>query len=595
MTVSTPKLSPFAVFRKPAFARMWLAQLVSTIGDSFTMIAAGIYVYRLTGSSLQVGLMLMATSVPTLLIGMIAGVFVDRYDRKRIMIAADLSRAVLVSLIPFLVAQNIAWLYIIVMLVSAIGTFFHPAYDSVVPEVASDEELAAANSMIAISSFGSTAIGFAASGLLAAISLELAFYIDGVSYLFSALLLMGLSVAPLKVEDKTSVRVVLDNLRGGVRYVFASPLLRSLLGVGLIYAFFVGLGNTLLLPFALEELHATEFEYGLQEGLTSVGFVIGSLALARYFDRWREGVWMILSLLGMAVTYLLYAMADSVWVAIVIITISGFTNAPYGIARRTVMQRNTEREIRGRVGGAFMTINHVMMLLGMAAAGLADLYGARTMMLATAVVNFVGVGVALVSPGIGRPAAEWLRGLSLLRKAGQAPALGLGRAATLADMDRLVGRLPALSGLTAADRQGLLTEMRYIEAAEGAAIVRHGEVSDAAYFILEGGAIAGRPENGQDRVLEVLSPGDFFGEIAALTGLPRTANVVTSQPAVLLRVPAATLRLMSRNADLNRLLMSKMTERMIRMDMIELPKMLAYDQKMLRDLRTPETQPAPAA
>lgn len=395
MTVSTPKLSPFAVFRKPAFARMWLAQLVSTIGDSFTMIAAGIYVYRLTGSSLQVGLMLMATSVPTLLIGMIAGVFVDRYDRKRIMIAADLSRAVLVSLIPFLVAQNIAWLYIIVMLVSAIGTFFHPAYDSVVPEVASDEELAAANSMIAISSFGSTAIGFAASGLLAAISLELAFYIDGVSYLFSALLLMGLSVAPLKVEDKTSVRVVLDNLRGGVRYVFASPLLRSLLGVGLIYAFFVGLGNTLLLPFALEELHATEFEYGLQEGLTSVGFVIGSLALARYFDRWREGVWMILSLLGMAVTYLLYAMADSVWVAIVIITISGFTNAPYGIARRTVMQRNTEREIRGRVGGAFMTINHVMMLLGMAAAGLADLYGARTMMLATAVVNFVGVGVAL--------------------------------------------------------------------------------------------------------------------------------------------------------------------------------------------------------
>ena len=125
--------------------------------------------------------------------------------------------------------------------------------------------------------------------------------------------------------------------------------------------------------------------------------------------------------------------------------------------------------------------------------------------------------------------------------------------------------------------------------------MRHGEVSDAAYFLLEGGAIAGRPENGQDRVLEVLSPGDFFGEIAALTGLPRTANVVTSQPAVLLRVPAATLRLMSRNADLNRLLMSKMTERMIRMDMIELPKMLAYDQKVLRDLRTPETQPAPAA
>lgn len=596
MTVAAPAkpLSPFAVFRNPGFARMWLAQLVSTIGDSFTMIAAGIYIYRLTGSSLQVGLMLMATSIPTLLIGMLAGVFVDRYDRKRIMVVADFSRAALVALIPVLVTQHVAWLYVIVMLVSAIGTFFHPAYDSVVPEMASDEELAAANSMIAISSFGSTAVGFAASGLLAAYSIELAFYIDSLSFVVSGLLLLGLKVAPLAVEGKTDARAVVDNLRSGVQYVFQTPILRSLLAVGLIYAFFVGMGNTLLLPFATTELKATEFEYGLQEGLTSIGFVVGSLGLARYFDRWREGVWMILSLLGMAVTYLLYAFATSIPMAIVIITISGVMNAPYGIARRTVMQRNTDRDIRGRVGGAFMTLNHVMMLAGMAAAGLADLYGARMMMQVTAVLNFLAVGVALLAPGIGRPAAEWLQSIRWLRQAGQAPALGAGRAATLADMDRLIGRLPALSALTAEERRELLTDMRLIEAPAGSAIVRQGEASDAAYFILEGGAMAGRPEGGQERVLEVLNPGDFFGEIAALTGLPRTANVITDKAAVLVRVPADGLRMMSRHPSLNRLLMSKMTERMIRMDLIELPKLLTYDQKVLRELRTPEPAPSPA-
>ena len=71
--IGLSKLSPFAVFNNPAFTRLWTAQLVSTIGDAFTMLAAGIYVYRITGSALQVGLILMATSVPTLLIGMFAG------------------------------------------------------------------------------------------------------------------------------------------------------------------------------------------------------------------------------------------------------------------------------------------------------------------------------------------------------------------------------------------------------------------------------------------------------------------------------------------------------------------------------------------
>src|SRR5512136_3325065 len=181
------KLSPFAVFRNRNFSMMWTAQLVSTIGSALTSLAASILVYRLTHSAMSVGLMLMATAAPSLLVGLFAGVLVDRFDRKWIMIAADLVRAVLVFLIPFLVPLNIIWLYIIVMLTSAIGQFFDPAHESVLPEVASERELASANSLMAISSFGATAVGFAASGLIAAAAdIKWAFFLDAASFLFSA-------------------------------------------------------------------------------------------------------------------------------------------------------------------------------------------------------------------------------------------------------------------------------------------------------------------------------------------------------------------------------------------------------------------------
>ena len=93
--------SMFAVFRKRDFSLMWSAQLVSTIGSSLTDLAAGILVFRLTHSVLSVGLTLMVTALPTLLVGLVAGVFVDRFDRKRILLASDLLRALLVVCIPF--------------------------------------------------------------------------------------------------------------------------------------------------------------------------------------------------------------------------------------------------------------------------------------------------------------------------------------------------------------------------------------------------------------------------------------------------------------------------------------------------------------
>src|SRR5512133_3118496 len=116
---TSASLSPIAAFRNRSFSLLWPGQLVSTMGSALSSLAASIYVFRLTGSAMSVGLMLMATAAPSLLVGLFAGVFVDRYDRKRIMISADILRAVLILLVPVLVPTTVIWLYVIVMLTSA--------------------------------------------------------------------------------------------------------------------------------------------------------------------------------------------------------------------------------------------------------------------------------------------------------------------------------------------------------------------------------------------------------------------------------------------------------------------------------------------
>jgi DHA3 family macrolide efflux protein-like MFS transporter len=587
------KPSVLSVFRNRYFSLLWTGELVSTVGSALTSLAAGILIFRLTGSALSVGMMLMATALPTLLVGLVAGVFVDRYDRKKIMIISDLIRAVLVFLIPFLIPYSIAWLYILVALSSAGAQFFDPAHESVLPEVASDEELAAANSMIAISSFGSTAIGFAASGLIASrFAIEWAFYIDAITFLLSALCIGLIRVQPLEVEGETNVRTVVHNLREGAQFLFTNDILRSVFLVGTFYVVSVGLWNSLLLPFALRALNATEFEYGLQEGLTSVGFVIGSLVMAKFAERLREGQWLVISMVGMMIAGIFYGLSQSISVAIGLVMVSGFVNAPYGISRRLLVQRNTPREVRGRVNSALFVSRDVVLLIGMGLAGLADLIDVRVMIIASQVFLIVPAFLAAILRGIGQPAAEWKRAIQLLRGAKVAPGLEMGRAATLADFDLLATHLPALAGLSPEDRQSLAAQTLVSQAPEGTVILRKGEVSDAAYFVIDGRVVAGWDEEGGYRPLETLNPGDFFGEIAAITGSPRTANVVAQEPTVVLQVPAKVLRDMMANPQLNRLFLSKMTERMVRMNMLDLPRYGGNDQAALRELRTPVPEAA---
>ncbi len=556
-------VGPFAIFRNRHFVLLWTGQLISTIGDALTSLAAGIIVFQVTHSILNVGIMLMVTSIPALGFGLVAGVFVDRFDRQTIMLASIVLRAALVAAIPLSLSLtgNILWLYVIVLLSASVQQFFDPANDSVLPEIASDEELAAANSLMAIAQFGSTAIGFALAGLLIGTSQEVVFYLDAATFLFAGLMISLVAIKPLEVHERTTVGHVIRNLGVGARYIWATPLLRSTVALRTPVMMVFGLQNVLLLPFAITVLHASEFEYGLQEGITSIGFVVGSLLMAHYAQRLREGSWLV--------------------------RITGLLNAPSFVAVRLINQRNTPREMRGRVFSTANVIREVVYLVGMGLAGLADVWDVRLMFALSSAVLIVVALAGAALPGIGQPAAEWRRTIALLRTAPRA-ALGAVRPVTLADIAVLQRFFPPLAEMSQRDRDDLVTFGRVVTADAGTAITRAGDTGDSAFFILSGRLAAGvATGDGEYRSLASIAAGDVIGEIAALTGSARTADVVAEEETELMEVPAATLRQLMALPDFGSVVLDKVSERLARTASIgDLPRFAHLDQQALREIRS---------
>ncbi|MGE5073300.1 MAG: MFS transporter [Anaerolineae bacterium] len=579
------QISIFSVFRNRSFSLLWVGQLISGMGSALTTLAASILVFRVTGTALSVGLMLIATAGPTIVIGLIAGVFVDRYDRKRILLTADLVRGILIFLIPWLIQLNIAWLYVIVALTSAITQFFDSAHASILPEVATDQELSAANSLMAVSSVGSTTVGFAAAGIIASSAhIEWAFYLDAVSFLGSAALIIITGLPSMPAVEDTSLAAVGRNLRAGLQAVWGTPPLRSLFTVVVPIFLIFGFQNSLFLPFALKALNGTEFEFGIQQAAEAVGIALGSLLMIRLADRIREGQWLVISYILMAVATIAYSFSTTMALAIFLIGISGFVNAPSFIGRQLLIQRATPREMRGRVNSAFFVVRDVMFVIGMSMAGLADIFSVRMLFLVTSVAMLAAGSAVLFMPGLGQPAAEWKRLLALLRGAEAAPRLGAGRVATAADIDCFIVHMPELAGMAAQERQQLAAQTLVADAPGGKIVVHVGERSNAAYFILKGSVGVGLIRDDDYVILSTLKAGEFFGEVAALTGSERTANVITEEDSQFLILPARVIRQLTDKYDgLRKVFYNTMAERL---GNIDLPLGHLLDQGLLRELRT---------
>jgi MFS family permease len=585
--------SALSVFRIRSFMLLWTSQLVSAAGTALTALAASVLVFRVTDSALSVGIILIATSGPTILVGLIAGVFVDRYDRKRIMLASDLLRAILISLVPLLIQFSVVWLYIIVALISSITQFFNSAHASVLPEVASEKQLAAATSWMAVASLASTTVGFVAGGVIATGSmLDWAFYLNGLTFLSSAVLIFLMRVPVLPAIEDTSLRAIGRNFRAGLNVVRSTPILRSLLmGIAPIYLI-CGLEISLVLPFTLRALNGTEFHFGLQQATEAIGIAIGCSLMARLADRIRAGQWLVISYLGMAAATIVYSFSQSVWLLVVMMGISGLFEAPSFIGEQLVVQRAAPREMRGRVNSSYFVVRDLMLVAGMALAGLADLMNVRTLYAISAFALAIAGWVVLSLPALRETVTEWKRTLTLLRGVEAAPRLGTGQAASRAEIDRFVQQVRGLQGMTSRERDELAAQTMIAQAPGGKLVVYRGETSDMAYFILKGSVGVGYIQGDEYVILNILKEGDYFGEMAALTGNARTANVITEEECEFLVFPSKTLRtLVGKYADVRTMFQSTMTERLRSLDA---SRRASLDQRMLRELRTNAPAAAPA-
>jgi MFS family permease len=472
--------------------------------------------------------------------------------------------------------MGITWLYVLVALSSAVEQFFAPAQASVLPETARDEELVAANAMMTISLYGAVTIGGSAAGLIAGMStLTIAFILDALSFVLSAGCIAMLDVAPLARKDDPASAGPVENLRAGLAFVRRTPVMRSLVLVFAPVFIDYGLTNSLMLPFVKRALSGSDFEFSLVEALFAVGFVAGSLIMANVAGRLHAGQWIAMSILTMGAVTIGLGLGRHIWIALACSTMIGVLNAPSYLGRQLLIQRTTPREIRGRVSSVFFVLRDTGFMIGMAGAGLADLIDVRLLILLLAAGLIVCGMLALFLPGLGQPTAEWRRIVAMLQSRPEAEMmLGLGRAAVLADIDRLSSHLPALSRWTRVQRQDLAARTRVFNVEPGAAIVRQGERTHMAYFVMQGRTMAMRAAEGESlpgHLLDFHNPGDFFGEIAALTDLPRTASVLAEQPSVVLQVPAPVLRTMTRDPQLSSVLLEKMNERMSLLNLIGSP------------------------
>jgi MFS transporter, DHA3 family, macrolide efflux protein len=584
------------VFANRRFRLLWSAQLVSSIGDALVDIAAAILVYRVTESTLAVGAVLMTTAAPPLLIGLFAGVFVDRYDRKWILVTCDVLRGAIVLTIPWLITFGIGWIYVAIGVVSAIGTFFNPAHSSVLPEIAEDDELAAANSVLSIGSVGSSAVGFVLGGVLAVgAAIEWAFYLDAITFFVSAMIVSRIAIPKHGDVAASSGGSVVRNLRAGLTHLWERRVLRALLVLATGVTLAAGLHSGLQLPFTIEILGASEGLYGLLQASFTVAFMAGAFVMALRAERLRDGEWLTLALIGMGGAGMAFSIVTTIPLAIGLFMLSGFLMAPFGVAGQLIIARQTTREMRGRVSSALGVVQSLAFLGGFALVGFADVFDVRLVYLVASIAVVLMGAVAGQMAGFGQPASEWHRAVALLRAAARAPRLDVDRArgATASDVDALASHLPLMGRLSPDAAREFASEARVLSAAAGTTVLRRGEASDAAYFVLAGRLIAGWEATGDFRPLESLAPGDVFGEIAVLTGAARSASIVVDEDAVLLEVPADAVRRLGADPGIGALLRGKMRERRLRMETVDLPQFARLGARALRELRTDDPGEAP--
>lgn len=263
------------------FILLWQGQLISFLGDVIYSFAIGFWVFEKTGSSGIMSLVTASAMVPRLLLGPVAGVWVDRWDRKKIIVLTDLIRGIIFTIVGVMAftGRLEVWMVFIAGILSSIcSSFFGPTISSVKPDLVDKDKIVKANSIFGLSQAGSNTLGAMASGVIYAfLGAPFMFLFDGISYLISAFTELFINVPKVyKKDEKESFK---KEFKEGLSFVWGFKVFRI---VVLIYAslnLFCNAGMILLVPLFRQETYLGVTRYGIMEGVASIGAMIGSLLL----------------------------------------------------------------------------------------------------------------------------------------------------------------------------------------------------------------------------------------------------------------------------------------------------------------------------
>lgn len=402
----------FRLSHDARFSSFWLAGTISLLGDRLHQIALGVMMLNVTGSPLQTGLVFFAATLPNLLLGPLAGALVDRWNQKATMIASDVIRAGLVVSIPFVVEWSTAFVYPLVFAITTVSLFFRPARASVLPRIVRRSDLTAANAAIWTGESFADIAGYPLAGVFVAFlgaNLALAFWVDAVTYLVSAVLLAGLIIPPVVREAAPkamgAIRAFVDELRDGWRFLRDDVVLFQNTMVSIVAQVSIGALLALAVVYAERSLDGDFIPYpenfALLEAAIGIGNLIGGFVVGAIGARLRKG-WMVVSgfaVMGLAMVVL--GLTSNELIAAGAAVAGGIFNLVYVIPSQTLFAERTPGSMMGRVIAIRTSIVMGALTGAMAvSAVLADRVDTGVIITATGILTLMAAGIAALLPAV---------------------------------------------------------------------------------------------------------------------------------------------------------------------------------------------------
>lgn len=372
------------VLRQRNFALLWIGGLISMVGDWVLFVGLPFEVYRQTGSTLATGGMILALLIPRITFGSVAGVYVDRWDRRRLMIAVNLLLAAF--LVPLLAVDTLGlWVvYLVLIVESTLEQLFTPAEVALLPNLleGGPEQLVPANALSGVNRHLARLIGPLIGGVVvAAGGLTAVAVVDAISFLVAAGLIAAIRYVaptgpahpPLEEEAVSAWRRLIGEWRDGLRVVWHQPVLRALLLFFAITSIGEGLTFTLFVPWVIDALHSDSAGYGALLSTQAVGGLAGALVIGRFGARANPLRLLIVGALTFGAIDLVLFTYPVVFPflapALVGMVIVGVPGAAMGAGITTLQQTQAADRHRGRVIGAIGALAGFSSLIGAILAG----------------------------------------------------------------------------------------------------------------------------------------------------------------------------------------------------------------------------------